>query len=84
MILLTGATGYIGSHTWLELLLAGNRVIGLDNFINSSPLALARIEALAPKLLEVLKNQNLLNQLVQPDVQEAVLIEDQSALKERK
>jgi hypothetical protein len=37
--------------------------------------ARARIEALAPKLLEVLKNQNLLNQLVKPDVQEAVLIE---------
>ncbi|MBU3670773.1 MAG: UDP-glucose 4-epimerase GalE [Polynucleobacter sp.] len=52
MILLTGATGYIGSHTWLELLQAGQRVIGIDNFINSSPLALARIEALAGQKLE--------------------------------
>ena len=55
MILLTGATGYIGSHTWLELLLAGNRVIGLDNFINSSPLALSRIESLANQKLEFIE-----------------------------
>jgi UDP-glucose 4-epimerase len=47
MILLTGATGYIGSHTWLELLLAGNRVLGLDNFINSSRSALSRIATLS-------------------------------------
>jgi UDP-glucose 4-epimerase len=51
MILLTGATGYIGSHTWLELLLAGHQVIGVDNFINSSPLALGRIETLASQKL---------------------------------
>jgi UDP-glucose 4-epimerase len=51
MILLTGATGYIGSHTWLELLLAGHQVIGIDNFINSSPLALGRIETLASQKL---------------------------------
>jgi UDP-glucose 4-epimerase len=51
MILLTGATGYIGSHTWLELLLAGHQVIGIDNFINSSPLALGRIETLARQKL---------------------------------
>ena len=42
-ILLTGATGYIGSHTWLELLAAGHDVIGLDNFSNSSPLVLSRL-----------------------------------------
>jgi UDP-glucose 4-epimerase len=52
MILLTGATGYIGSHTWLELLLAGNRVLGLDNFINSSRSALSRIATLSGVELE--------------------------------
>ena len=30
-ILLTGATGYIGSHAWCALLDAGYNVIGLDN-----------------------------------------------------
>ncbi len=55
MILLTGATGYIGSHTWLELLQAGIRVVGLDNFINSSPVALSRIESLASQKLEFIE-----------------------------
>ena len=42
-ILLTGATGYIGSHTWVELLAAGFQVVGLDNFCNSNPKVLERI-----------------------------------------
>jgi UDP-glucose 4-epimerase len=36
-ILLTGATGYIGSHTWVTLLESGFDVVGLDNLVNSSP-----------------------------------------------
>jgi UDP-glucose 4-epimerase len=47
MILLTGATGYIGSHTWLALLNAGYQVIGIDNFSNSNPLVLERLRTLA-------------------------------------
>jgi UDP-glucose 4-epimerase len=47
LILLTGATGYIASHTWLELLARGFRVVGIDNFSNSSPLALDRIKTLS-------------------------------------
>ena len=46
MILLTGATGYIGSHTWLALHAAGMSVAGLDNFSNSSPEVLGRLAAL--------------------------------------
>lgn len=45
-ILLTGATGYIGSHTWVALHNAGYKVIGLDNFANSSPLVLERLAQL--------------------------------------
>jgi UDP-glucose 4-epimerase len=45
-ILLTGATGYIASHTWLELLTAGFEVVGVDNFANSSPKVLERLERL--------------------------------------
>ena len=55
MILLTGATGYIGSHTWLELLKAGYQVVGVDNLINSSPKVLARLEALSGKRLEFIE-----------------------------
>jgi UDP-glucose 4-epimerase len=46
MILITGATGYIGSHTWLELIDAGHEVIGLDNFCNSSRIVLDRLKKL--------------------------------------
>lgn len=55
MILLTGATGYIGSHTWLELLQAGFSVLGIDNFINSSPKVLTRIESLSGKKLSFIE-----------------------------
>lgn len=55
-ILLTGATGYIGSHTWLALLKAGFRVVGIDNFSNSSPRVLERLQALGgqPPIFEPL------------------------------
>ncbi len=46
-ILLTGATGYIASHTWLSLLAAGFDVIGVDNFSNSSPEVLNRLASLS-------------------------------------
>jgi len=46
-ILLTGATGYIGSHTWLSLLAAGHSVVGIDDFSNSSPMVLDRLKALS-------------------------------------
>jgi UDP-glucose 4-epimerase len=46
-ILLTGATGYIGSHTWLALLGAGFDVVGLDDFSNSSPEVLNRLQRLS-------------------------------------
>ncbi|NML14753.1 UDP-glucose 4-epimerase GalE [Azohydromonas caseinilytica] len=46
-VLLTGATGYIGSHTWLALQAAGYRVVGIDNFSNSSPQVLARLKRLS-------------------------------------
>jgi UDP-glucose 4-epimerase len=45
-VLLTGATGYIGSHTWLALLEAGWRVVGIDDFSNSSPAVLGRLQAI--------------------------------------
>jgi len=45
-VLLTGATGYIGSHTWLALLDAGYGVVGVDDFSNSSPEVLHRLQRL--------------------------------------
>ena len=46
-ILLTDATGYIASHTWLALQAAGYRVVGVDNFSNSSPKVLDRLAELS-------------------------------------
>ena len=45
-ILLTGAAGYIASHTWLALWSVGFEVVGVDNFSNSSPEVLARLRKL--------------------------------------
>ena len=42
-VLLTGATGYIASHTWLALQSAGFDVVGVDDFSNSSPEVLVRL-----------------------------------------
>ena len=47
MILLTGATGYIGSHTWIELLEASFQVVGVDNLSNSSLDRLGEITAIS-------------------------------------
>lgn len=51
-ILLTGAAGYIASHTWLALQQAGYRVVGVDNFANSSPKVLERLAELAAAPIE--------------------------------
>src|SRR4051794_23483075 len=50
-IVLTGATGYIGSHTWCALIEAGYNVIGLDNFCNSSVEVIGRISAITQEKL---------------------------------
>ena len=46
-VLITGGAGYIGSHTLLEVLLAGHDVHVVDNFVNASPEALVRTRELA-------------------------------------
>ena len=48
-ILVTGGAGYIGSHTCLELLKAGHNVTALDNYCNSSPESLSRVEKITGK-----------------------------------
>lgn len=43
-VLVTGGAGYIGSHTCIELLNAGEDIIVLDNFYNSKPTAIQLIK----------------------------------------
>ncbi|BES66330.1 UDP-glucose 4-epimerase GalE [Gottschalkiaceae bacterium SANA] len=48
-ILVTGGTGYIGSHTCVELLKAGHSVVIADNLCNSKRKTVDRIEEISGK-----------------------------------
>ena len=48
-ILVTGGAGYIGSHTCVELLKKGYDVVVVDNYYNSSPEAIKRVELITGK-----------------------------------
>lgn len=54
-ILVTGGTGYIGSHTIVELLNNGYDVIAFDNFYNSKPEVLNRIKRITGKDIKFYK-----------------------------
>ena len=48
-ILVTGGTGYIGSHTTVELISAGYNVVVVDNLSNSRREVLDGVEAITGK-----------------------------------
>ncbi len=54
-IVVTGGAGYIGSHVSVELLDSGRDILIIDNFSNSHPEAVARIEELGRRGVEFLK-----------------------------
>jgi UDP-glucose 4-epimerase len=64
-VLVTGGAGYIGSHTVLELLQAGQKVLVLDNFSNSSSESLNRVKELTQKSVD----------LVEGDIRDKALLE---------
>ena len=64
-ILVTGGAGYIGSHACAELLNAGYTVTVFDNYCNSKPEALNRVERITGKTLA----------RVQGDVRDRIAIE---------
>jgi len=77
MILVTGGTGYIGSHTVVELMQAGHEVMIIDNYANSKPSVLKRIERIVGRcpefeLLDV-RNQDALHALFKRHPFEAVM-----------
>ena len=55
MILVTGGAGYIGSHACVALLSAGEEIVVFDNFCNSSPQALERVQKICGKPLTVVE-----------------------------
>jgi UDP-glucose 4-epimerase len=64
-ILLTGGAGYIGSHTCVTLVESGHSVVILDNFSNSSPTVISRLE-------QILKRPVV---LVEGDVRDTALLQ---------
>ena len=48
-VLVTGGAGFIATHTDIELLDKGYDVISVDNYGNSSPVALERVEQITGK-----------------------------------
>ncbi|MGH3586457.1 MAG: SDR family NAD(P)-dependent oxidoreductase, partial [Pseudonocardia sp.] len=46
-VLVTGGAGYIGSHTVLALVAAGHDVVVVDDFSNSKPTVIGRLESLS-------------------------------------
>ena len=70
MILVTGATGFIGSHLCLVLLRKGYEIIAIDSFENSSPESLKRVK----KILKSYKNINPESlKLIEGDIRDQVL-----------
>jgi UDP-glucose 4-epimerase len=66
MILVTGGAGYIGSHTCVELLDAGQEVVVFDNFSNSHPESLKRVETITGRKI----------QLVEGDIRDQAALEE--------
>lgn len=76
-ILVTGGAGYIGSHTCVELLEAGKDIIVVDNFSNSKPESIRRVNELTGKMvklyeLDILDKEGL-NRLFEENDIEAVI-----------
>ncbi len=76
-VLITGSTGYIGSHTWVELINAGYRVVGIDNFSNSSPHVLRQLARLTGSALDFVEmdardTNSLANLMSQRDVKSVI------------
>jgi len=55
MIFVTGGAGYIGSHTCVELLQSGQDVVVFDNFSNSHPESLKRVETITGKKVQLVE-----------------------------
>ena len=54
-VLVTGGAGYVGSHTVLELLNAGEEVVVVDNLSNSNEESLKRVGQLTGKAVKFYK-----------------------------
>ena len=60
-VIVTGGAGYIGSHTVVELVESGFTPIIIDNFSNSKPETIDRIEKICKQKIKVY-NINCINE----------------------
>jgi UDP-glucose 4-epimerase len=76
-ILVTGGAGYVGSHTCVELLQAGHEVVVFDNFGNSHPETLKRVEQITGRQLALvradIRNQSVVESALQQHRCQAVI-----------
>lgn len=76
-IFVTGCSGYIGSHTCVELLENGYNVIGLDNFSNSKPVVLDKIFEITGKKIKFYEgnmlDKDILNKIFSENTIDAVI-----------
>lgn len=76
-ILVTGGTGYIGSHTCVELLESGHDVVVLDNLRNSSAKSLAVVQSLTGRKVTFyegdIRDESFLRQLFQTETIDHVI-----------
>ena len=76
-ILVTGAAGYIGSHTIVELLNNNYEVIGIDNFVNSKKEVVGKIEKVSGKKFKFIEGDvrdlEILNKILNENDIEAVI-----------
>jgi UDP-glucose 4-epimerase len=76
-ILVTGASGYIGSHTCVELLSAGFTVVALDNLCNSSRKSIERVEHITGKSIPFyeadVRDRPALDRILQEHAVDAVI-----------
>jgi UDP-glucose 4-epimerase len=54
-VVVTGGAGFIASHCAVYLLEAGYKVVAIDNFVNSSPKSLERVEKITGKSVECIE-----------------------------
>lgn len=76
-ILVTGGAGFIGSHTAVELLDAGEDIVIVDNFVNSKPIVLDKIKEITKKdfkfyEVDILNKEKLENIFKENDITEVI------------
>jgi UDP-glucose 4-epimerase len=76
-VLVTGGAGFIGSHTSVALAAAGWKISILDNFVNSKPSVIGRIEQIIGQPVHLyncdLRDENALEQVFSSETFDAVI-----------